>query len=196
MDFYLYNTDPRAILTLVLPEQARRWSGDSEILKGVDSPLMDTSIFSRFYDKYRVIAISSGQPHGEYGQTVTLYTLREVREPNLATLTTTGVVPEHLMGEHIPFKPSEMTGEYQFVKLNDRVADRPRVIEKFFFPYQEVYKPSRFVDLGDSLTVIRYLSSVLHQLSVFEMVLLETGIYVELVATITDSNKPPFCIDS
>lgn len=90
-----------------------------------------------------------------------------------------------------------MTGEYRFRRSEDnRRLDTPGVTEEFFFPYRHGWQPSRFVDVANSLSALRYLSDIVHQLSLFEVVLMETGVYVKLKTYIVASGKPPFMMGS
>lgn len=193
MDLYIQNTDLFQILTVELPSYAPTWSGDKYALEDIEFPLVSQVLFARFYEGYRSIVISSGHSRGDYGQTVRLYAIGQYHEPDMASISTPGRVPEHLISEGLPFTPSAMTGEYRYKRTGDsRVADRPCVEERFFFDYQPGYQPSSFADLSGSLGALRYLSAIMHKLSEFKVVLLETGIYVKLRAYVVDGAKPPF----
>lgn len=197
MELYLEQTDPQVILTRELPDCACRWSGDQQILNGIEYPFVSKALFTRFYVQYRAIVISAGLPHNDYGQTVSLYELGQFTEPNVTALFNIIQVPNHLMGENLSFKPSAMADSVRYrLDHDNRYPDSPRVMEQFFFAYQSGYCLERFVDLGHSLQVLRYLSNIMHALSEFRVVLLETGVYIRLSAYLVDRAKPPFRMGS
>jgi hypothetical protein len=198
MELYLSQTDPWVILTRELPSCAKVWSGDQRILEGIEYPFVDKALFARFYEKYRAIVISAGLPRNDYGQTVSLYEPRQLTEPNVTALPNIIQVPNHLMGENLSFKPSAMADSVRYqLDHNNRYPDSPRVAEQFFFAYhQSGCCPERFVDLGNPLQVLRYLSTITHELSEFRVVLLETGVYIRLSAYLVDRAKPPFRMGS
>ncbi len=200
MELYLHATDPFRILRNELPVCAPTWSGDPQALEGIEYPFVDKNLFSCFYARYRAIVISSGLPRNDYGQTVRLYMPRQFTEPDVATIAQRLEVPKHLVSENLPFKPSAMIGWCRYQK-EEGDASRggfpvPRVIEQFFFAYQPSYQPSSFADLSGSLSALRYLSTIMHELNQFKVILLESGIYVRLAACVVEGAKPPFIMGS
>jgi hypothetical protein len=192
--FYIHMPDPMAFLRQQLPKLATKWSGDPDILNEVGSPEVNQGVFSVFYEMgYRQIDISAGLPKNDYGQTVKLFRKGEFREPDLGTLTETGIVPEHLMGPGLPFKPDKMAGTYRHIRQQDeRVPDMPIMEERWFFDFCPGYVPKSFCGLSSSLDALRYLSDVMHDLICFTVILMDGGIYVSLLVREHPSRKPPF----
>ncbi len=198
MELYLSQTDPWVILTRELPSCARVWSGDQGILEGIEYPFVDKALFACFYEKYREIVISAGIPRNDYGQTVSLYGPGQFAEPNVCALSDIiQVLPNHVMSENLLFKPSAMTDSFRYQLDHDnRCADLSRVVEQFFFAYQSGCYLKRFANLGDPLSVLRYMSTITHELREFRVVLLEMGIYIRIEAYLADNTKPPFRMGS
>lgn len=107
-----------------------------------------------------------------------------------------GDIPQHLISECLPLQPDEMSGRYGYHKKEDTRGHTPSVKEFFFFEFKVGYHPETFSKLSASLSALRYLSSILHTLDEFEVVLVENGIYVKLRARIGNSYKPAFAMNS
>ncbi len=194
MEFYLQQESPERIINYEIPNRAANWLANPQSTKGVlEHAGTDGEIFDQFLEQYQVIEISSGQPHNDYGQTVWLSKLSTHLLLDLSKLSENTPIPDHLIGEGLPFKPTKMAGVYQYwSSTKTKFSDRPAIEEVFFFPYAEGYRPKRFTDITNSLSPLRYLSTILHQLNFFKVVLVESGVYVRLMAFTDNSAKTPF----
>jgi hypothetical protein len=154
--------------------------------------MFDKGLFSNFIGQFNCISISSGLPKNDYGQTVRL---SRVEVPKLDEMEW-GEIPQHLISEGLPLQPDEMSGRYGYQKKEDSRSHTLAVDEFFFFEFQVGYHPETFSKLNASLSALRYLSSILHTLDVFKVVLVENGVYVKLRARISDSYKPAFAMNN
>ena len=187
--FYLQKNDPDPlyILRVLLPELIT-----SEKIDDADKWHLpyDKSLFARFYEKYQIIVISAGLPHGDYGQTVCLYKNTYDKKPDVGFLCSMEL-PEHL------FDSSKVISRYSYLKEKQGSSDdTPREKESLFFRYKENYQPTCFEDVVSSLRALRDLSTIMYKLQSFRVVLLENGIYVELLTIIRDDGKPSFALRS
>lgn len=181
---------PEYIINCAIPDQAALW------LQSVQPPPY-ADIFGRFLKLYRVIEITAGRPNGDYGQTVWLTNICLHIQTDLSNSVADTPIPEHLIGENLPFKPTEMAGIYRYRCTTEiHQSDRPAIVEEFFFPYAQGHQPKSFTDVAASLNLLRNLSTITHKLDLFKVMLMEKGVYVRLKAFIEDSGKPPFQMDS
>jgi hypothetical protein len=154
--------------------------------------MFDRGIFQQFCTRFNCVSIVSGLPHNEYGQTVRLSHSDALP---VSSLLGWRAVPPHLIGENLPFKPDEMTGRYEYLKKED-VRGHTLALEEFlFFEFQPGYAPDTFSKFSSSLGALRYCSEIMHTLDLFEVVLMENGVYVHLRARINDSYKPAFAMN-
>lgn len=154
--------------------------------------MFDKGLFSNFIGQFNCISISSGLPKNDYGQTVRL---SQVEAPKLDEMEWRDI-PQHLISEGLPLQPDEMSGRYGYQKKEDTRGHTLAVEEFFFFEFHVGYHPETFSKLNASLSALRYLSSILHTLDEFKVVLVENGVYVRLRARIGDSYKPAFEMNS
>lgn len=154
--------------------------------------MFDKGLFQKFLDQFNCITITSGLPKNDYGQTVQL---SHVENPKLEEMEEREI-PPHLISEGLSLKPTEMTGRYGYRKAEDNRGNTLAVEEFFFFEFQTGYSPETFSKLSSSLAALRYLSSTMHTLDSFKVMLCEAGVYVSLRARIGDSYKPAFAMNS
>ncbi len=154
--------------------------------------MFDKDLFQKFLDQFNCITITSGLPKNDYGQTVRL---SRVETPKLDEMEWRDI-PQHLISEGLSLKPTEMSGRYGYRKAEDNRGNTLAVEEFFFFEFQTGYSPETFSKLNSSLAALRYVSSTLHTLDSFKVVLVENGVYVSLRARIGDSYKPAFAMNS
>ncbi len=155
--------------------------------------MFDEKLFSHFHDQFNCISITSGLPKNDYGQTVQLSKVETVRDLNELEWRT---IPEHLIGPNFSLKQSEVTGRFGYKRNEYRHHDQLFVEECFFFEFQPEYSLKTFSKLNASLAALRYLSTVLHKLKMFKVVLCNNGVFVKIRANVGDSYKPEFIMGS
>lgn len=192
MELYLTDlSNPLYFLGKTLPTlyQARVFPYDEPLLYG---GMFDKNLFSNFVGQFNCISINSGLPSNDYGQTVQLSRVEALKLDEMEW----GEVPQHLISKGLPLKPDEVSGRYGYQKKEDARAHTLTVEEFFFFEFQAGYHPETFSKLIASLSALRHLSSILHTLDEFKVVLVKNGVYVKLRARIDDSQKPAFAMNS
>lgn len=190
MEFYQTNlTDPVAFIVHNLATAFY-----AKVTNSAEPPqyggMFNKELFKEFVSQFNCILITSGLPKNDYGQTVRL---SEGERPKLDEMEWRAI-PPHLISEWLSLKPDEMSGSYGYRRLEDTRGQTLAVDEFFFFKFQDGYHPETFSKLNESLSALRYLSSILHTLDLFKMVLVENGTYVQLRARIADSYKPAFAM--
>ena len=154
--------------------------------------MFDKELFTKFISQFNCISITAGLPKNDYGQTVRL---SEGEKPKLDEMEWRAI-PPHLISEGLPLQPTEVSGRYGYRRLEDTRGQTLAVDEFFFFEFQDGYYPETFSKLNSSLAALRYLSSTVHMLDRFKVVLVDNGTYVQLRARIVDSYKPAFAMNS
>ena len=153
MEFYLTSpTDPVVFMArdLATTFYARIIKGQNPLKCG---GILDEGLFSRFIDQFNCISISSGLPHGYYGQTVCLSRVEEGLKLDQMDWRD---LPQHLIGEGLSLKPDEMSGRYCYQRKEDSRGGTLAVKEFFFFEFQSGYHPETFSKLGASLSALRH----------------------------------------
>lgn len=154
--------------------------------------IFDKELFTKFTSQFNCISITAGLPKNDYGQTVRLSGGEKPRLDEMEWR----AIPPHLIRKQLSLKPDEMSGRYGYQKLEDARGLVLSVKESFFFEFRDGYHPETFSKLTSSLAALRYLSSILHKLDLFKVVLVENGTYVQLRARVADSYKPTFAMNS
>ena len=154
--------------------------------------MFDKGLFGKFLQQFNRISITSGLPKNDYGQTVRL---SHVEKPKWKEMVWRDI-PSHLISEGLPLTPTEMSGRYGYQRTEDARGHTLAIEEFFFFEFQSGYHPDTFSKLNASLGALRYLSSIMHTLDLFSVVLAGDGAHVTLRARINDSYKPAFAMNS
>lgn len=192
MEFYRSDvTDPTAFVGRPLAETFAAQIGYS-IGSSDCGGMFDAGLFAQFCAEFNCVDISSGLPKNNYGQTVRLLQRDNVKLVGMEWLP----IPDHLIGEGMSFKPTQMTGRFSYRNNEDRLARAPFVEEFFFFEFQPGYHPSTFSEFDSFRFALRYLSDIVHNLDLFGVVLLENGVYVSLRARTGNTHKPAFAMNS
>jgi hypothetical protein len=191
MELYLTDlTDPIAFIDSKLAQRFHTSiTKDRELL--VCGGMFDKKLFEQFRSMFNCISITSGITRGDYGQTAQ-FSYGE--NPKLDEMEWRDI-PKHLIGEALLLSPTEMSGRYGYRRKEDIRSNTHIVEEFFFFEFLAGYSPETFSKFSSSLSGLRYLSSTLHKLDSFKVILVEKGVYVSIRARISDSHKPAFVMN-
>jgi len=202
--FYFQNENPKAIIR-ELCKLANEWSCKKIINKSENPILVDEvflnykattslEIFNEFKKMFNVIRIESGQPRGDYGQTINIDA--ESAQINPESFPVQGKLSKaYVKGQMTLTENYRYKKETFAVDINGQ-KEPISMKEEFFFEYQPGQEIKCFMEIIDLLDVAREISTTMHKISTLEFVLMERGIYIKIVSRVHDNQKPPFQMDS
>lgn len=202
--FYFQNENPKAIIR-ELCKLANEWSCKKIINKSENPILVDEvflnykattslEIFNEFKKMFNVIRIESGQPRGDYGQTINIDA--ESAQINPESFPVQGKLSKAYVKGQMTLTENYRYKEETFAVDINGQKEPISMKEEFFFEYQPGQEIKCFMEIIDLLDVAREISTTMHKISTLEFVLMERGIYIKIVSRVHDNQKTPFQMDS